>query len=309
MSVAPSAGSATEAPSASYHGQPVLKAPVWSWEIPNYLFAGGLSGASAGLAYLAQLRGEDELSRRAWITATAAITACPPLLISDLGRPERFIYMLRMFKVTSPMSVGSWILSVSGATTTLAGAHALTGRFARGAAIARPVGALSGLFLATYTAALFANTAVPVWHEARKTLPFVFGAGAALSAAGAVTAATSTGAAAAARRLALGAAAAELATTRLMESRLGMHNASYNEGRASVYRRVSKACIVSGTALVWRRAPSSRVAAVVGGALLCAGAWATRWSVFEAGRNSAADPRYVVEPQRARRAAQAGAAR
>jgi hypothetical protein len=162
-------GSATDAPNGatvSYHGQPILKAPVWSWEIADYLFLGGLAGASATLAYASELRGADVLGRRAWLTATAAITACPPLLISDLGRPERFLNMLRMFKVTSPMSMGSWILAVSGAATTLAGVNALTGRLAPAARLARPMGALSGLMLSTYTSALFADTAVPAWHEA-----------------------------------------------------------------------------------------------------------------------------------------------
>ncbi len=94
----------------SYHGQPVIKEPVWTWEIPMYFFAGGMSGASAGLAYLSELRGNEVLARRAWAAALAGIAVSPPLLISDLGRPERFLNMLRMFKVTSPMSVGSWIL-------------------------------------------------------------------------------------------------------------------------------------------------------------------------------------------------------
>jgi hypothetical protein len=34
----------------SYHGQPVIKEPVWSWEIPLYFFIGGVAGASAGFA-------------------------------------------------------------------------------------------------------------------------------------------------------------------------------------------------------------------------------------------------------------------
>ena len=303
-------GSATDAPNGatvSYHGQPILKAPVWSWEIADYLFLGGLAGASATLAYASELRGADVLGRRAWLTATAAITACPPLLISDLGRPERFLNMLRMFKVTSPMSMGSWILAVSGAATTLAGVNALTGRLAPAARLARPVGALSGLMLSTYTSALFADTAVPAWHEARQTLPFVFGAGAALSAAGAAIAATPVGQAAPARRLALGAAGAELLATEVMQRRLGLHREAYREGRARPLGWISRACVTAGAGLLARSGARHRAAAVAGGTLLCAGALATRWTVFEAGRNSTADPRYVVQPQRERMAAPAGA--
>src|SRR6185437_4478087 len=187
----------------SYHGQPVIKEPIWTWEIPCYFFTGGLGGASAGLAYLSEVRGNDVLARRAWITALAGVGVSPVLLISDLGRPARFFNMLRMFKVTSPMSVGSWILSVSGAATTVAAANALTGWFPRTSRIARPAAALFGLPLSTYTAALVANTAVPVWHEARRILPFVFGSGAALSAGAATVIITPPEHAAAARRLAL----------------------------------------------------------------------------------------------------------
>ena len=293
---------------ASYHGQQILKSPVWSWEIPTYFFVGGVAGASATLAYAAELRGSEQLGRRAWLTASAAILGCPPLLISDLGRPARFVNMLRMFKLTSPMSVGSWILSVSGATTALAGVHALTGRLAPGAALARPVAAVSGLALSTYTAALLADTAVPAWHEARQTLPLVFGAGAAASAAGAVTALTPVRVAAPARRLAIGAAGAELLATQVMERRLGLHRETYHRGRARRMGWTSRACLSAGAALLAGAGARSRPAAIAGGALLCAGALATRWTVFEAGRISAADPRYVVEPQRQRMAARAAAA-
>ncbi|MBV8998383.1 MAG: polysulfide reductase NrfD, partial [Solirubrobacterales bacterium] len=174
----------------SYHGQPVIKEPIWTWEIPMYFFTGGLAGASAGLACMSELRGNEVLARRAWAASLAGITASPLFLISDLGRPMRFMNMFRMFKVSSPMSVGSWILGASGATTTVAAANAWTGWFPRSARIARPAAALLGLPLSTYTAALVANTAVPVWHEARRILPFVFGSGAALSAGAAAVIAT-----------------------------------------------------------------------------------------------------------------------
>ena len=158
----------------SYYGHPVIKQPVWKPEIPFYFFFGGLGGASAGLALLAQARGNEELARRAWANALAGVAASPLLLISDLGKPARFLNMLRVFKVTSPMSVGSWLLSASGLATTLAAADAWTGRLPAPGRVARPLAAGLGLPLATYTAALVANTAVPVWHEARTTLPFLF---------------------------------------------------------------------------------------------------------------------------------------
>ena len=127
----------------SYYGRPVIKEPVWTPEIPWYFFMGGLGGASAGLAYLAELRGSVLLARRAWMIALGGVGSSPLLLISDLGRPERFLNMLRMFKVTSPMSVGSWVLAASGATTALSALNAATGRFNGLAAVAKPAAALS----------------------------------------------------------------------------------------------------------------------------------------------------------------------
>ncbi|MDQ6731409.1 MAG: polysulfide reductase NrfD, partial [Actinomycetota bacterium] len=159
----------------SYHGQPILKAPVWTWEIPTYFFFGGMAGGSVGLAYAAHLCGDVLAARRAWLTALAGLSISPALLVSDLGRPSRFLNMLRMFKVTSPMSVGTWAVSATAAATGLAGLDAVglsppgpisRTAVSRAAVLARPAAALGGLSLATYTAALLVNTAVPVWHEA-----------------------------------------------------------------------------------------------------------------------------------------------
>jgi formate-dependent nitrite reductase membrane component NrfD len=282
----------------SYHGQPVLKEPVWSWEIPCYFFTGGLAGASAGLGYLCELRGDDVLARRAWGAAMVGIGASPLLLISDLGRPTRFLNMLRMFKVTSPMSIGSWILSLSAATTAVAAAHSWRGLFPRLARVARPTAALSGLPLSTYTAALVANTAIPAWHEARATLPFVFGAGAGLSAGAAGLITTPTGDAATARRLALAGAVAEIAAKEVMERRLGDQGRVYKQGAAVRFGRLGQACLLSGSALLMGRGASSRGAASAAGALLLGGALSARWSVFKAGFHSVADPAYVTAAQR-----------
>jgi hypothetical protein len=282
----------------SYHGQPVIKEPIWTWEIPMYFFTGGLGGASAGFAYLAEARGNDVLARRAWAAAFAGVSVSPLFLISDLGRPMRFMNMFRMFKVTSPMSVGSWILGASGATTTLAAAHQWTGMFPGPARVARPAAALLGLPLSTYTAALVANTAVPVWHEARRTLPFAFGAGAALSAGAAALIATPPEHAGPARRLALASAALELGANEIMKKQLGEHGEPYRQGLASKLSHLSQALLVGGGALLVRRGSRSRASAVSAGALLGAGALAARWTVFKAGFASAADPKYVVGPQR-----------
>ncbi len=284
----------------SYHGQAVLKQPVWTWEIPCYFFVGGLGGASAGLAWAAELRGQKVLARRAWGTSLAALSVSPGLLISDLGRPERFVNMLRMFKVTSPMSVGSWILAGSGLSTGIAALNTYSGRLGAPARAAKPAAALLGLPLSTYTAALLSNTAIPVWHESRRTLPYVFAAGAALSAGAAVSAVTPLEHAGPARRLALGAAVVETGLGAVMERQLGEHGEAYTAGSPYRYSRLAQACIAGGSALLWRRGDRSRPAALVAGVLLCAGALSARWSVFSAGARSAADPKFVLGAQRER---------
>jgi hypothetical protein len=282
--------------------RPVIKEPVWKPVIPFYLYAGGLGGASAGLAALSELRGDDVLARRAWAAALAGAAASPALLIADLGVPHRFFNMLRMFKVTSPMSVGSWLLSGFGPATALAALDAWTGALPRGvAAGAKLSAALLGLPVATYTAALIANTAVPVWHEARAELPVVFAAGAAASAGAAALMSTPVREAAPARRLAVGGAVAELATVGLMERRLGELAAPYHErGFPRTAGRLAKAALAGGAVLSAALGGRSRAGAIAGGALLTAGAVLTRWSIVRAGSASAADPEATIRPQRAR---------
>ncbi|HKP90252.1 MAG TPA: NrfD/PsrC family molybdoenzyme membrane anchor subunit, partial [Thermoleophilaceae bacterium] len=126
----------------SYYGRSVLKTPVWTPEVPLYFWVGGLGGASSALAFGAELTGYHELARRAWLNAAAALGVSPALLISDLGVRRRFLNMLRVVKVTSPMSVGSWLLAGASSSTALAAASIVTGerrregRVAGGAAAA-----------------------------------------------------------------------------------------------------------------------------------------------------------------------------
>jgi hypothetical protein len=283
-----------------YYGRPVIKEPVWTPEIPLYFFTGGMAGASAGLAFMAETTGNEVLARRAWAAAMGGIAVSPALLISDLGVPSRFLNMLRMFKVTSPMSVGSWILSGSGATTTLASANALTGLFPVLGRAAKPAAALLGLPLATYTGALIANTSVPVWHNARNMLPALFGAGAAASAGAAATILTPVRDAAPARRLAIIGAAAELVATNVMEQKLGSLAEPYHEGPSGTLARTAKVLTAVGAMAIGGWGHQRRSAAVLGGAALLGGALAERFAVFRAGFASAKDPKFTVGPQRER---------
>jgi hypothetical protein len=165
---------------ASYHGLPLLKKPVWTWEVPLYFFAGGTAGAASVMAAVAQLAGGEEgLVRDARVLAAIGATVSAPLLISDLGRPERFLYMLRVFKPQSPMSVGAWTLAVFGGAATTA---ALFRRGVMGNA-AGAVAAASGLVMCTYTGVLLGATTIPVWSHHKRLLPSHFGASAVASAA------------------------------------------------------------------------------------------------------------------------------
>jgi formate-dependent nitrite reductase membrane component NrfD len=294
----------------SYYGQPVVKEPVWTWEIPLYFFTGGVAGASAGLAWGAELRGNRRLARRAWQVSLAGVAVSPALLVSDLGRPARFLNMFRMLRVTSPMSVGSWVLGATGAAVGAAALDAHTGAVPGGRA-ARAAAALLGLPLCTYTGALVGNTSVPVWHEARHTLPFLFAAGAAASAGAAATATLPPRDSAPARRLAIGGAAVELVVAHAMEQRLGELAAPYRHGAPGALSKAATGLTLGGAALLARAGGRDRAAAAAGGALVLAGALAERFSVFRAGFASARDPRFTVGPQRERvaRGASRGAER
>jgi len=284
----------------SYYGRPIIKEPVWTWEIPTYFFTGGLAGASAVLSSAARVAGNDKLARAALYVGTAAELVSPPLLISDLGRPERFHHMLRVVKPTSPMNVGSWVLLVSGGASTTAALCQLLDRFTPLRRAASVVATLAGPPLATYTGVLVADTAVPAWHEARRELPWIFGASAAASAGAAASMFVDPRDAGPARRVAVAGVLAEGALMQAMQLRLGTLGEVYRQGRAGKLSWAAKGLAVTGAALLGTKGRKSRAAAVAGGALVCAGELCMRWAVFNAGRQSARDPKYVVESQRRR---------
>ena len=175
-------------PDRGYYGLPLLKEPVWTWEVPAYFFVGGAAGAAAVLGAAAQITGADRdlVSDARWIAAAGSALSAP-LLVGDLGRPERFLNMLRVFKVQSPMSVGAWTLTAFGT-------------FAAAAVFAEEVGkrtnlpvkvigdaagmlsAATGLVMSTYTGVLIGATSIPVWSKHASILPIHFGASALASA-------------------------------------------------------------------------------------------------------------------------------
>ncbi|RZU32017.1 NrfD/PsrC family molybdoenzyme membrane anchor subunit [Blastococcus saxobsidens] len=294
----------------SYYGRPIIKPPVWKTpDVPLYLFLGGAAGSSAVLGALAEGTRRPALARVAHLTAGGGALASVAFLIHDLGRPSRFLNMLRVLKTTSPLSVGSWILApFSALTTATAGAH-LLGRFPLLRRFTGAGAAVLGGPMTTYTAALLADTAVPSWHEAHRELPVVF-AGSAMAAGGGITTAlTPLDEAGPARRVAAMGAAIELAAMHRVEHGHGLVSEPYRTGRAGKLLKTARACTATGAGLTLL-AGRSRTAAAVSGALLAVGSVLTRFGVFDAGMASAKDPRYTVEPQRARaRASEAAASR
>lgn len=168
----------------TYYDRPALKPSHWGGMITVYYFAGGLAGAAQILATVADLAGGGDdrtIVRGGRYLSLAALLVSPPLLIADLHTPARFYNMLRIVRPTSPMSIGSWTLSVFGAFTALTAlAQALddlTGLPAA-RAVARGAGvpaAAAGMVMATYTGALSTATSVPLWAAVPRSLPALFG--------------------------------------------------------------------------------------------------------------------------------------
>jgi Polysulphide reductase, NrfD len=284
----------------SYYGQPVINAPVWrSPDIPGYLFLGGLAGASALLGAGAQLTGRPSLARTAKAGAFGAGCLSMAALLHDLGRPARFLNMLRVFKVSSPMNVGSWLLGAYVPATGVAAASAVAGKAPRLGVAATVGAALLGPVVAAYTGVLISDTAVPAWHDGYPEMPFVFAGSAATAAAGLGLLAAPPDQNAPARNLGLFGACLELAASHRMTSRIGVVAEPYHSGRSGMYMKAGEALTVLGTAgaLAARR---SRVISALSGAALLAASAATRWGVFHAGLASANDPKYTIIPQRER---------
>jgi hypothetical protein len=295
---------------ASYYGRPVLKTPVWEWKIAAYLFTGGLAAGTAVLAAGADLTGAARLRRACWVGSFGALLASVGLLVADLGRPERFHHMLRVAKPTSPMSVGTWILTAFGPGVGAAAVWELLparwrsswpGRLLRG--VSRGVGLTSAATapgVATYTAALLSQTAVPGWQEVRGELPFVFAGSAAAASGGFGMLAAPVEEAAPARVFAAVGATGELVASRAMEQRMGLIGEVYHHGRVARLRRGAEVLTVAGLAGTVLLAGRSRAGAAASGLALMAGSALQRFGVFEAGVESTKDPRYTVVPQRER---------
>ena len=301
----------------SYYGRPVLKKPVWEErDIAGYLFTGGIAAGSAVLAAGADRKGLPDLRRATRLSSMAALAVSGAALVHDLGRPERFYNMLRVFKPTSPMSVGSWLLSAFAVPVGIGFAAEVPAivppplrPLVRGLApTASAAGAVLGSGVATYTAVLICDTAVPSWNAAYPEMPFVFAGSALSGSAGLALMLTPRVESGPARRLAAFGAALELAASHRLEHRVGVVGEPYRSHPSGRKLKLAKALTLGGVAASTLFARRSRTMAIASGAALIAASALTRFAIFEAGVVSAEDPAYTVTPQRQRVEEQGGGA-
>ncbi len=302
---ATSAGSIHEERS-SYYGRSPIKPPSWTMLIPVYIFSGGFSGASSLLALLARVRKKDALAVPLVYGAAAGTLVSMYCLIKDLGRPERFINMLRVFKPTSPMNMGVYIFSVYGGAAIGAAASAATGVAPRVGRSLEGVAAIAGPAMSVYTGVLLADTAVPTWNEGRRTLPSLFAASSATAAGAWGMLFTAPADARMARRFAvLGGIGALLASKR-MEHEVGSLLAeTFHVKDAKAYKQAATLLAIAGLACALP-AKKSRTFSLLGGALLFGAAYAEKWAAYRAGYISAEEAKYVVMSQRRRLEARGG---
>jgi formate-dependent nitrite reductase membrane component NrfD len=287
---------------------PFIKPPVWTWEVPLYFWVGGIASGSAFVALAADLAGDEWAASVARKVALGAVLPAPLLLIADLGRPGRFLNMLRIFKPRSPMNTGAWCLVSFSAAGGGAVALDLLGQ-RRAASALGALNAVLGGYLGSYTGVLLAATAVPLWARSRVFLGPLF-----------VSTATATGAAAtclalvatgrrpaghptrtALNRLQAAAMLTELLLSTVNERRLGRAGEVLKEGNAGRLFRAGEWLAATAVALNLLGPGRTRpLGQHVASFLHLAGGLAFRFAWIEAGKASARDDEVVALMARAR---------
>jgi formate-dependent nitrite reductase membrane component NrfD len=222
------------------------------------------------------------------------------LLIADLGRPTRFLNMLRVFRPTSPISVGSWVLAA--ATPCSLGAAL----FYRSKGLLPILGgtgaAVFGIPLAGYTGVLLANTAVPVWQQGRRSLPVLFTSSSMNSAAGILKLIPlSPGAYDIVHTFGVVGAVVELAASEAFEmevSQVEQVGKPLREGASGALWKTAKA-LTAASLLVALVPGRSRRMRQTAGILAALGSLCLRFAVFHAGKVSSRDPHATFGQQRA----------
>ena len=304
----------------TYFEQPVLKRPHWGWNVVTYLFLGGIMGAGSLVAAMVDRQAstsEDRLARNANVASLALALACPLLLISHLGRPERFLHMLRILKLKSPMSMGVWGLVFFSGVASAAAARefALIGILPRWMRHLAPPGtpllqALLGSFIAGYTGVLLSATAVPIWAKGKRHIPAVSVASGIGSACALQSLLLLPGHNAEAleklERFELAAAAIELLILFDFEKYAGPYGAPMFEGRCGRQFRI-RTCLLglavpiainSFRVVAQPGGVFGRLLTLVSASLTLTGGYHLRHTLIESGKNSADDPRAgFAQPQ------------
>jgi formate-dependent nitrite reductase membrane component NrfD len=291
----------------TYYERPLLKRPHWEWNVILYLFLGGIMGGSSSLVLLADEgdEGGRVLARNGRYLGVTLALVCPAILVSHLGRPERFLNMLRIVKLKSPMSVGVWGLFAYGNLAALSAAGQLAGdgllpEWLGGfvpKALLDPVLAIFGSFIAGYTGVLISATAIPVWAKGKRHIP-------ALSVCSGVASACAAHAALLAlegefpetakklERLELVASLAELAGLEHFRRYAGDIGKPMFEGpRGRKLRTFTQYGGILGATLLNLLPGHSRAKTLAASALTLLGGYVFRETLIEAGKDSADDPR------------------
>ncbi len=290
----------------TYYDRPVLRKPVWKPYIPLYYYVGGAAGASLALGAAAQFDGSrklDGLVRRCHWTGIIGSSIGGVLLIADLGRPERFVMMLRVFRPTSPMNMGAWILAVAPSAAIVAGLFARRGPFQLLGEVAGYSSGVFGAALATYTGVLVSSSAVPLWQQGRHVMPLLFGASAVASAASLFDILFDDPNSARINLVfGLAGRVAELAAAHRLEKQASAVTSRVADPLKHGWTGVAwrAASVLTAASLVTSLLPNrSRKTRIVAGALGTAGSLVLRFAVHYAGVKSSQDPRATFHVQRA----------
>src|SRR4051794_23013828 len=284
---------------------PVMHAPVWTWEVPLYFWFGGIARGSSFVALASELAGDVDTAVTARRVTLGAALPCAPLLVLDLGQPERFLNMMRIFKTRSPMSMGAWCLAAFSSAAGGAVLADLLGR-RREASLFGGATAALGTYLGSYTRVLLPSTAVPVWARSGLSLPAVFPCPAAATVAAANRLVLAAGGMKVGHpsRAALGtvetaAMGTELVLSSLNERRLGRLGLALDEGRANRLFELGKWSARAGLALRFARKRGAWVHHLAS-VLYLLGGLSFRFAWVEAGKTSARDDEAVARMSRVR---------
>jgi formate-dependent nitrite reductase membrane component NrfD len=283
---------------------PVIRPNVWTWEVPVYFWFGGMAAGASFVAVACEAAGDGRSARVARVVAVGAAGCGGPLLIADLGRPERFLHMFRIFKTRSPMSMGAWCLLAFSNTGGGAVLADLLGHRRAARALSAATAAF-GVYLGSYTGILLASTAVPAWNRSRRFLPPIFVCTATASGAAATRlalAATGNGRRGHPTRGALAALeaaamSAELALSALNDRGLGIAGRALESGRPGRLLKTARGLVAAGLAARLAAAVTGRGGAAadhVPSALFLTAALLYRLGWVAAGRPSALDHEAVA---------------